>query len=45
MVSSLLKDGRTYASGIYGEDGKPHDAFMVLEDERKPFRHKLDFRK
>ena len=46
MVSSLLKDGRTYASGIYSEKtGKTYDAFIVLEDDGSRSSYKLDFRK
>ena len=46
MVSSLLKDGRTYASGIYSEKtGKTYDAFIVLEDDGSRSSYKLDFTK
>lgn len=46
MVSSLLKDGRTYASGIYSEKtGKTYDAFIVLEDDGNRSSYKLDFTK
>ena len=34
MVSSLLKDGRTYVCGTYSErTGKNYDAFIRLEDD------------
>lgn len=46
MVSSLLKDGRTYASGIYSEKtGKTYDAFILLEDDGSRSSYKLDFTK
>ena len=46
MASSLLKDGRTYASGIYSEKtGKTYDAFIVLEDDGSRSSYKLDFTK
>lgn len=46
MVTSLLKDGRTYASGIYSEKtGKTYDAFIVLEDDGNRSSYKLDFTK
>ena len=46
MVSSLLKDGRTYASGIYSEKtGKTYDAFIILEDDGTRSSYKLDFTK
>ncbi len=46
MVASLLKDGRTYASGIYSEKtGKTYDAYIVLEDDGTRSTYKLDFTK
>ncbi len=46
MVTSLLKDGRTYSSGIYSEKtGKTYDAFVVLEDDGVRSTYKLDFTK
>jgi len=46
MATSLLKDGRTYASGIYSEKtGKNYDAFIVLEDDGTRSTYKLDFAK
>ena len=46
MATSLLKDGRTYASGIYSEKtGKNYDAFIVLEDDGTRSTYKLDFTK
>ena len=46
MASSLLKDGRSYASGIYSEKtGKTYDAFIVLEDDGSRSSYKLDFTK
>jgi len=44
MASALLKDGRTYASGIYSEKtGKNYDAFIVLEDDGSRSAYKLDW--
>ena len=46
MASSLLKDGRTYASGIFSEKtGKTYDAFIVLEDDGTKSRYRLEFGK
>lgn len=46
MVSSLLTDRRTYASGIYSEKtGKNYDAYIVLEDDGTRSSYKLDFTK
>ena len=46
MASSLLAQGRTYASGIYSEKtGKTYDAFIVLEDDGARSSYKLDFTK
>ncbi len=46
MVTSLLKDGHTYASGIYSEKtGKTYDAYIVLEDDGERSTYKLDFTK
>lgn len=46
MVSSLLNDGRTYASGIYSEKtGKTYDAFILLEDDGSRSSYKLNFTK
>ena len=46
MVSSLLTEGRAYASGIYSEKtGKTYDAFIVLEDDGARSSYKLDFTK
>ena len=46
MASSLLKDGRTYASGIYSEKtGKTYDAFIVLEDDGTKSSYRLEFGK
>lgn len=46
MASSLLKDGRTYASGIYSEKtGKTYDAFIVLEDDGAKSSYRLEFGK
>lgn len=46
MVSSLLTQGRAYASGIYSEKtGKTYDAFIVLEDDGVRSSYKLDFTK
>jgi DNA topoisomerase-3 len=44
MVTSLLKDGRTFASGIYSEKtGKSYDAYIMLEDDGSRTSYKLDF--
>ena len=46
MASSLLTDGRTYASGIYSEKtGKTYDAFIVLEDDGTKSSYRLEFGK
>jgi DNA topoisomerase-3 len=46
MVSSLLTDRRTYASGIYSEKtGKNYDAYIVLKDDGTRISYKLDFTK
>ena len=46
MASSLLADGRTYASGIYSEKtGKTYDAFIVLEDDGTKSSYRLEFGK
>lgn len=46
MVSSLLTDRRTYASGIYSEKtGKNYDAYIILEDDGTRSSYKLDFTK
>ena len=44
MASSLLTQGRAYASGIYSEKtGKTYDATVVLEDDVKYANFKLAF--
>ena len=44
MVSALLKDGQTYASGIYSEKtGKSYDAFIILDDDGVRSTYRLDF--
>jgi DNA topoisomerase-3 len=46
MATSLLTDGRTYASGIYSEKtGKTYDAFIVLEDDGTKSSYRLEFGK
>ena len=46
MTSSLLAQGRAYASGVYSEKtGKTYDAFIVLEDDGARSSYKLDFTK
>ena len=46
MASSLLAQGRAYASGVYSEKtGKTYDAFIVLEDDGARSSYKLDFTK
>ena len=44
MASSLLTQGRAYASGIYSEKtGKTYDATVVLEDDGQYANFKLEF--
>lgn len=44
MVSALLKDGRSFASGIYSEKtGKSYDAYIVLEDDGARSLYRLEF--
>lgn len=46
MASSLLAQGRAYASGVYSEKtGKTYDAFILLEDDGARSSYKLDFTK
>jgi DNA topoisomerase-3 len=46
MVTALLKDGRTYVSGIFSEKtGKSYDAFIRLEDDGAHTVYKLEFDK
>ena len=46
MASALLKDGKTYVSGIYSEKtGKSYDAFIRLEDDGAHSVYKLEFDK
>ena len=46
MVTSLLKDGRAYVSGIFSEKtGKSYDAFIRLEDDGTHAIYKLEFDK
>ena len=46
MAESLLKDGKTYASGIFSEKtGKTYDAYIVLEDDGQRSAYKLEFSK
>ena len=46
MASALLKDGKTYVSGIYSEKtGKSYDAFIRLEDDGTRSVYKLEFEK
>ena len=46
MASSLLTQGRAYASGVYSEKtGKTYDAFILLEDDGARSSYKLDFTK
>ena len=46
MAETLLKDGKTYASGIFSEKtGKTYDAYIVLEDDGARSSYKLDFTK
>ncbi len=44
MATSLLRDGKTYVSGIYSErTGKNFDANIVLEDDGSHTHYKLEF--
>ena len=44
MVSARLKDGRSFASGIYSENtGKSYDAYIVLEDDGARSLYRLEF--
>ncbi len=44
MVSSLLKDGRTYVCGIWSErTGKTYNAFICLNDDGSRVGYKLEF--
>ena len=46
MAETLLKDGKTYASGIFSEKtGKTYDAYIVLEDDGQRSAYKLEFSK
>lgn len=46
MTEALLKDGRTYVSGIFSEKtGKTYDAYIVLEDDGQRSAYKLEFSK
>lgn len=44
MAEALLKDGKTYASGIFSEKtGKIYDAYIVLEDNGTKTAYRLEF--
>ena len=44
MAETLLKDGKTYASGIFSEKtGKTYDAYIVLEDNGTKTAYRLEF--
>ena len=44
MASALLRDGKTFVSGLYSErTGKPYEAFVVLEDDGERTHYKLEF--
>ena len=44
MAEALLKDGKTYASGIFSEKtGKTYDAYIVLEDDGTKTAYRLEF--
>ena len=46
MAVALLKEGKTYVSGIYSEKtGKTYDAFILLEDDSNRSSYKLEFKK
>jgi len=44
MAEALLRDGKTYASGIFSEKtGKTYDAYIVLEDDGTKTAYRLEF--
>lgn len=44
MVEGLLKDGRTFVSGMYSEKaGKTYSAFIVLTDDGQKSSYSLEF--
>ena len=44
MVEGLLKDGKTFVSGMYSEKtGKTYSAFIVLTDDRQKSSYFLEF--
>lgn len=44
MAETLLKDGKTYASGIFSEKtGKTYDAYIALEDDGTKTAYRLEF--
>ena len=46
MAAALLKEGKTYVSGIYSEKtGKCYDAFVLLEDDGTHSTYRLEFQK
>lgn len=46
MAETLLRDGKTYVSGIHSEKtGKKYDAFIVMNDDGAKTTFSLDFRK
>lgn len=46
MAAALLKEGKTYVSGIYSEKtGKTYNAFILLEDDGSRSAYKLEFKK
>ena len=44
MVEGLLKDGKTFVSGMYSEKtGKTYSAFIVLTDDGQKSSYSLEF--
>lgn len=44
MAEALLKDGKTYSSGIFSEKtGKTYDAYIALEDDGTKTAYRLEF--
>lgn len=44
MAETLLKDGKTYVSGIFSEKtGKTYDAYIALEDDGTKTAYRLEF--
>ena len=46
MVEGLLKDGKTFVSGMYSEKtGKTYSAYIVLSDDGQKTSYSLEFDK